>query len=190
MMAEKKTDPADALVAVLKALGPLNEPDRQWVLQSAAARWSLQLQGSASGGAAGGGLAGAGNNGAGAADAQAAIAKKDARAFMRAKRPATDMQRVACLGYFLVHTTNKPGFTSKEIGQANTESGGTSINLPRALDNATRTAKYLANRGVKEKQLTTLGEDIVDALPDQTAVKEIEGAMRGRSKRAKRKKKA
>jgi hypothetical protein len=89
----------------------------------------------------------------------------------------------------LVHTTNKHGFSSKEIAQANTESGGTSINLPRALDNATRTAKYLSNRGAKEKQLTTLGEDIVVALPDQAAVKEIESTTRGRGRRGKRKSK-
>jgi type IV secretory pathway TrbL component len=189
-MAEKKKGPTGALVTVLEALEALEESDRQWVLQSAAARWNVQ---SASQGAGAGGGAGSSIGGAGAAEAQAAIAQKNARAFMRLKNPATDVQRVACLGYFLVHiTTGKQGFSSKEIGEANTESGGSAFNLARALDNATRQSKYLSNRGAREKQLTTLGEDIVAALPDQQAVRDIEAAARGRGRgrRAKRKKKA
>jgi hypothetical protein len=105
------------------------------------------------------------------------------------KRPETDVQRVACLGYYLVHTTNKPGFSSKEVIQANTDSGGPSnINFTRALDNATRRSRYLSNRGPKEKQLTTLGEDVVVALPDQAAVGAIEAETRGRGKGRKKKK--
>src|SRR6516164_6942991 len=183
-MAEKKIDPTTALVAVVKALEPLGDADRQWVLQAAATRWSLQLHAQA---AAGGGGApsasaggGGGATGAGAAEAQAAISKKDARAFMRIKRPTTDVQRVACLGYFLVHTTvGKLGFSSAEIRQANTDSGASGMNFTRALDNATRQAKYLSNRGAKEKQLTTLGEDVVLALPNHEAVKQVEAEAKG-----------
>lgn len=63
--------------------------------------------------------------------------------------------------------------------------------MTRALDNATRAAKYLSNRGPREKQLTTLGEDVVNALPDQAAVKALEDAAKGgRGKRSKKGKKA
>jgi len=121
--------------------------------------------------------------GAQAVDVQEAIANKDTRTFIRIKRPTTDVQRVACLGYFLVHTTGQQGFSSKDVGKAHTDSGEPSINMARALDNATRRAKYLSNRGPREKQLTTLGEDIVIALPDQEAVKAAESAAKNRTKR-------
>lgn len=97
------------------------------------------------------------------------------------------MQRMACLGYYLVHTTGQPGFTSKDISAVHTDSGGSKINLTRALDNATRQSKYISARSGREKQLTTLGEDIVNALPDQEAVKVIEAD--GKNRRGKKKKK-
>ena len=189
-MAQNKNDPTGALVIIMKALEPLEAPDRQWVLQSAAARWSLALQGQASpgDGQAGAGSPGIATNGSLAASSQAALTKKDPRAFMRIKNPSTDTQRIACLAYFLVHTTGKLGFSSKEIREANTNSGGTSINLTRALDNATRKTKYLSKRGPREKQLTTLGEDIAVALPDQQAVRDIEATAGSRRKGAKKKK--
>ncbi len=124
---------------------------------------------------------------------QTAITRKDPRAFIRLKKPTTDVQRVACLGYYLVQTTGQQGFTSKAISTAHTDSGGSNVNITRALDNATRAAKYLSNRGPREKQLTTLGEDVVNALPDQAAVKAVEaaakggrGGKKGRKKRAKK----
>ena len=40
-MADK--DPTNALVVVVKALEPLSDPDRQWVLKSAASRWNLSV---------------------------------------------------------------------------------------------------------------------------------------------------
>ncbi len=173
----KKPDSTSALVAVLKALDPLEDTDKQWVLNSAASKWALKVDATL-GGSGGSGTRGAGG-GANDPDAQAAISKKDPRAFMRVKRPETDVQRVACIGYYLAQTTGNHGFSSKDLGTTYTLSGGSKINLPRALDNATRKAKYLSNRGPREKQLTTLGEDIVEALPDQSAVRELEVAAKG-----------
>jgi hypothetical protein len=182
-MATKKNDATGALVAVIAALEHLNDADRHWVLQSAASKFALTVQ-VAAGGAHGGP---AGTNTltvtplvgtATSADVQAAITKKDARAFIRSKKPTTDVQRVACLGYYVAQTTGQQGFTSKSISTAHTDSGGSSINMPRALDNATRGAKYLSNRGPHEKQLTTLGEDVVNALPDQEAVKAVEATAK------------
>jgi hypothetical protein len=192
-MQATKQDPTAALVVVVKALEPLPDADRQWV-QSAASRWSIIVQGPAansgvlSSNASGG--SGQTHGGASSTDIESAIAKKDVRAFIRLKRPNTDVQRVACLGYFLVRTTGNHGSSSKDVSKAHTDSGGSKINMTRALDNATRQAKYLSNRGPREKQLTTLGEDIVVALPQQQALKEIESAAKGRGKaRAKKKSK-
>jgi hypothetical protein len=179
-MPAKKQDSTSALVIVVKALDSLSDADKQWVLNSAASRWALTVQQQAGGGGAGVGGVGGAPLGSNSSDAQAAIASNSIRAFIRAKKPTTDVQRVACLGAYLAQTTGQHGFTSKDIATAHTDSGGSKINLPRALDNATRRAKYISTRSGHEKQLTTLGEDVVGALPDQTAVKALEEAARVR----------
>jgi hypothetical protein len=174
-----RDDPASALVTVISVLEPLTDSEKKWVLQSAAARWMLTVQSQAAG--EGGDAATSfqlgesgrqtiGQNG----DLQSAISKNDPRAFIRLKKPTYDTQRVACLGYFHMKTTGSQGFSSKDIRRLQTDSGGSKINLTRALDNATRQAGYLSNRGPREKQLTTLGEDLVEALPDQEAVAALE----------------
>lgn len=180
-MVTKKSNAAEALVVIVDALEALEDADRRWVLQSAASKWAIGLQQSANLG----GLGGSSviqpaphvipQNGG---EADAAIARSDIRAFVRAKRPTTDVERVACLGYFLLKTTGQAGFTSQAINVAHVESGGSAINMPRALDNATRRSKYLSNRGAREKQLTTLGEDVVEALPNRDAVAAAEQAAK------------
>ena len=198
LMATKKTDSTTALVTVVGALELLQDnKDRQWVLQSAASKFNVTFSAPNTDGQ-GGSRAAAGVLGSGAvADVQAAIAKKDPRAFIRIKRPGTDVQRVACLGYYLVHTTEQQGFTTKDIATAHTDSGGSKINLTRAIDNATRRSKYISARSGHEKQLTTLGEDVVTALPDQEAVSALEaeaksgrGGKRKKTKKPKKVKKA
>jgi len=57
--------------------------------------------------------------------------------------------------------------------------------MPRALDNATRRAKYISNRSAKEKQMTPLGEDVVEALPNRDAVAAIISEARKRTPRKK-----
>jgi hypothetical protein len=165
-MPAAKSDPAEALVLVTRALEPLDANERQWVLQSAASRWNLSATPPLPGTPLGAGIStppfGSGGNGA---DVQSAIQRKDVRAFIRMKKPATDVQRVACLVYYLTQTTGQAGVSSKDIGQAHTDSGGSSINMTRALDNATRQSKYISNRGPKEKQLipTCVGCDSGDS---------------------------
>jgi hypothetical protein len=186
-MIKKKIDPADALKAVTTALEPLPDAEKQWVLQSAASRWTLTVQ--VQNPAGGGGGPGAGVIGAQNDNLQAALTSKDARAFMRAKKPATDVQRVACLAYFHMKTTGQRTFTSEDIQSIHTDSGGSKMNFTRALDNATRRSRYISTIRGREKQLTTLGEDVVDALPDQKKVAEVEEtaqhSRRGRRRKGK-----
>jgi len=189
-MAEKKTDSTAALVVVVKALENLSVEDRQWVLQSAASRWNTNYNITANMG----GFAVSANAVTGVQNANHVVPAKSAaemqnvRAFIRAKNPKTDVQRVACLVYYLTQTTGQLGFSSKDINQAHVDSGGSKINMTRALDNATRQSKYISSRGSNEKQLTTLGEDVVAALPDQAAVRAVEVAMKSRGKVRKKKK--
>jgi hypothetical protein len=177
----KKTDPVLVLKTVVDALEPLDAPDRQWVLTTAASRWSLPAPVANPPNTNPNTLTG----GAQSTDVQGVLARKDARGFIRIKRPSNDVQRVACLGYYHVQTGGGTTFTSKELVQLNTASGGTNINIHRAVDNATRRAAYLSTVKGHNKQLTTLGEDVVNALPDQSKVTEIddEASARRRGKR-------
>lgn len=191
----KVVDATSALVTVVQALEPLTESDRQWVLQSVASKWSVNIQLTAPNGSPmrpGSATTQMIQSLAGNGEAAAAIANKDIRTFMRIKKPATDVERVACLIYYLAKTTGQVGCKSKDISQANIDFGGTKFNMTRALDNATRRSKYLSSRGAQEKQLTPLGEDVVEALPDQAAVAAVIAESRVRKvpkKKATKKKK-
>src|SRR5690606_19245898 len=173
------------------ALEPLNDVDRGWILKSVISRWSIQS--SASGIVAPAGVV-APTSGIATplpqrnGEAATAIANKDIRAFMRIKKPETDVERVACLIYYLAKTTGQLGFKSRDVNQANTDYGGTRINITRALDNATRQSKFLSSREAGEKQLTPMGEDVVEALPDREAVASVLANHKIRKKGTKRKK--
>lgn len=185
----KETDPVDVLKVVADALAPLTDADKRWVLQSVATRWSLAAAISSptpahSPNSTPNPVLPAGST----ADVQSAIAQKNARAFMRIKKPQTDIQRVTCLGYFHAATTGTQSFASKDIDALNTAYGGTKINLHRSLDNALRRSKYLAVFKGHEKQLTPLGEDVVDALPDQGKVAELDREAHPRAGRKGRRK--
>jgi hypothetical protein len=90
-----------------------------------------------------------------------------AKDFLRDKNPTSDVQRVACLAYFLTHARALSQFKTSDIRKANTDARGMSMNIPRAVDNATRAVGFLAAVGGGKKQLTLLGEQVVDALPNQ-----------------------
>jgi hypothetical protein len=185
-MSSKSIDPAEALKSVIAAIRDLEPTMRNWVLQSAANMWQITVNPAM-------GATGATGNpvinsiaGNPSPDVATALAAKDVRAFIRLKKPDTDIERVACLGYFIVKTTGAAGFSAKEVKQAHVDSGGSAMNFPRALDNATRRSKYLSNRGPREKQLTTLGEDVVEALPNREAVANLKHKPARKRKAAKR----
>ena len=92
--------------------------------------------------------------------------------FMATKRPATDMERVTCLAYFLTHERNTAAFKTKELTELNREAA-----QPK-LSNASATARnavsdgYLAAAGGGQKQITARGDALVEALPIRDQVKE------------------
>jgi len=196
-MAAKKNDSTSALVTVVDALEPLNEAERQWVLQSAASKFSLAVQppaGGPVGAGGGGGQLGSGGNVSGGA--QTPIKQLDAKTFMKSKNPNSDTQRVACLAYYLNHASDISAFRTAEITKLNKEARGPDFNTTRAIDNASRTVcGYLSPIGTGQKQLTAFGEEIVEALPSQEAVRAIEatrkpGKRGGKGKKGKKKAKA
>lgn len=192
-MAAKKSNSTDALVTVVEALEPLDEAERQWVLQSAVSKFSVPIQrGTAAGsGSTAGNQLGSGGNPSGSAETP--IKQLDAKTFVKNKNPRSETQRVACLAYYLNHAMDVQAFKTTDITKLNKDARGPDFNVTRALDNASRaTCGFLSAIGQGQKQLTAFGEEIVEALPSQEAVRELETTKkpskrgaRGRSGRKK-----
>ena len=108
--------------------------------------------------------------------------------FIHDKSPITDVERVACLAYYLARYRSTPHFKTKDITMLNTESAHRPFsNTAFAVENATKTG-YLVPSIKGSKQISAAGERFVEALPDRGAAKEImERARAGRGNRAFRK---
>ena len=91
--------------------------------------------------------------------------------FMQQKAPTTDMDRVACLAYYLNHFRDTIHFKTLDISRLNTEAAQAKFsNAANSVNNATKRG-LLAPAGKGMKQLSADGEQFVDALPDRDAAK-------------------
>jgi hypothetical protein len=107
--------------------------------------------------------------------------------FLFQKQPRTDIERIACLAYYLTHFRDTRHFKTIDLSKLNTEGAQIKFsNTAFAVVNATN-AGLLASAGKGFKQLSAVGERYVDALPDRDAAKEIFSSMRVRRRRAKAK---
>jgi hypothetical protein len=103
--------------------------------------------------------------------------------FLFQKQPRTDIERIACLAYYLTHYRDTRHFKTIDLSKLNTEAAQIKFsNTAFAVVNATN-AGLLASAGKGSKQLSALGERYVDALPDRDAAKEILASMRFRRRR-------
>jgi hypothetical protein len=165
-----------ALGVVLDALVPLAKEQQEFVLVTASARLGLSSTTEAA----------SAQGGSGHGEAVGATVGKDAtpRDFIKLKKPNSETQRAVCLAYYLTHFREKPHFKTRDITNLNTEAAGLKLSNPaRTVDNATLLGGYLAPAGQGNKQITPRGEDVVNALPDQEAVKALRNE--GRPKRKK-----
>jgi hypothetical protein len=107
--------------------------------------------------------------------------------FLLKKQPRTDVERVACLAYYLTHYREQPHFKTLDISKLNTEAAQIKLSNPAsAVDNAA-TYGYLTQATRGSKQLSAPGEKYVEALPDREAARVAMASARPRkkSKRAK-----
>lgn len=161
-------DEFKAIQTSLEALEPLEEPQRKFAVTMILTRLgitpaSLTLN---LGGVAGG--AGAASAGAGI---QADIKSMTPRDFLKSKRPNTDLQRLTCLAFYLANARNTPAFKTRELTDLNTDAAGPKFsNAATTANNAVNQNGFLSHAGGGKKQITPLGEDVVNALPDQDAV--------------------
>lgn len=163
----------ESMKTILHALEPLDETQRRFVLKTAAERMGIS----------GVVLQNVQLNAALKPNEQAlgsivtppvSLDGMNAKDFLKAKRPATDVQRIACLAFYLTHSRNQPHFKTRDLTNLNTEgAGGKMSNAAVTVKNATNQNGFLAHAGKGQKQITGLGEDIVNALPEQEAVKKV-----------------
>ena len=107
--------------------------------------------------------------------------------FLREKSPTSEVHRIACLAYYLTHLKCQPQFNTKDLSLLNSEAGLTRMsNASTTVANAEKSG-LLTLLGHGKKQITALGEDVVKALPDRSAVKLVMSARRKpRKRRAKK----
>jgi hypothetical protein len=172
-------DNVTVLTTVIAALATLPKEQQQWVMQTAASRFALTVNSAAQ-------TLPLVPSPVAPTSPTPENPGQTVKAFIKAKNPKNDMQRVACLAYYLQHRKDISTFKSKDIDEQHEAAGGIKFNLAQAVANATNVSKYFAAAGEGKKRLTTLGEDVVEALPDLEKVKALEKAGR-RKPRVKKK---
>lgn len=91
--------------------------------------------------------------------------------FLFEKRPQTDIERIACLAYYLTHYRDTPHFRTLDLSKLNTEAA------QRKLSNAANSVENAAKAGMLvpalngAKQLSHMGELYVQSLPDRAAAR-------------------
>ena len=93
--------------------------------------------------------------------------------FVLQKKPKTNVERVACLAYYLTYYRDTRQFKTIEINKLNTEAAQTKLsNASYTIRDAVRSG-YLVEVAKGMKQLSTQGELYVEALPNRDAAKEV-----------------
>lgn len=109
------------------------------------------------------------------------------KAFLLEKRPQSDVERIACLAYYLTHYRDLPHFKTLELSKLNTEAAQIKLsNAARAVDNAA-SSHFLIPAGQGKKQLSAIGELYVQALPDRKAAREAIADLKKRRAKTKTK---
>lgn len=92
--------------------------------------------------------------------------------FMLEKRPQTDVEKVACLAYYLTHYSSVEEFKTLDISKLNTDAAQIKFsNAAHAVDNASK-AGFLISSTKGQKRISALGELYVQALPDRAAARD------------------
>ena len=105
--------------------------------------------------------------------------------FMAEKNPRTDVDRVACLAYYLTHYRDQAHFKTLDITKLNREAAQLAIsNSARAVSNASRRG-LIAPAGKGSKQITVIGEQYVSALPDTDEAKQAIKSMAPKRRKSK-----
>lgn len=169
-----------AVTEVLHVLHGLTPEDRVRVLESAAAFFGLAT-----------GIRSIGHARATSTDSETSVGgfsedrTQSPKEFLLEKRPQTDVERIACLAYYITHYRSTPHFKTLDLSKLNTEAAQLKFsNAAWAVENATKQG-YLVPATKGAKQISALGELYVQALPDRDSAKAavLQAKPRKRNKR-------
>ncbi len=104
--------------------------------------------------------------------------------FIFEKQPRTDVERMACLAYYLTHYRDTPHFKTVELTKLNTEAAQSKFSNPSVTAANALKCGYLAEADRGKRQLAAAGERYVEALPDRATAS---GAMKQHRKKVLRK---
>lgn len=91
--------------------------------------------------------------------------------FMLQKQPKTDVERIACLAYYLAQYRDTHNFKTLDLAKLNTEAAQPKFsNIAYSAKNALNSG-YLAPAIKGQRQLSAAGEQFVISLPDREAAK-------------------
>lgn len=170
--ASKFMSELDALGAVLAALEPLEAGQQHWVLATAAGKIGVAI---VDPGTQASRPAATRSVERGVAATMGSVGEAPSpKEFMREKNPHTEVEKVLCLGHYLTTFRGQPHFKTRDLTALNQEAACPRLTNPsQAVANATKQNQYLVSVGGGKKQVTALGEDIVEALPDRQAMSEV-----------------
>ena len=154
---------AEAMKLIINILSPLSETVRRQIVNSVATFFSIPNAIASTTASSGGN-----SQRLPSFSEDRALTSKE---FLFEKLPQTDVERVACLAYYLTHYRDIPHFKTSDITTLNTEAAQRKFsNAAVAVDNATKLG-YLTQATKGQKQLSVSGEVYVQALPDRDAAK-------------------
>lgn len=106
--------------------------------------------------------------------------------FIIEKDPITEVERLACLAYYLTHYQETPHFKTVDLSRLNTEAAQRKLSNPAvAAGNAVRDGFFVQAPRGGYRQLSAMGERFVQSLPDREAAQQVKQRMA--SRRGKRK---
>jgi len=107
--------------------------------------------------------------------------------FLFEKRPQTDTDRIVCLAYYLSHYREIQHFKTLDLSKLNTEAAQVKLSNPTVAVDYAASAGLLVQSGQGRKQISSIGELYVQALPDRVAAREAVAAARPRKPKVKSK---
>jgi len=174
------TSEFEALNNVIAALTPLSEEARRRILESASLFLRVDMQPRArtpsvhaTGEPASPSL--------GSRPLYSEDTSMSAKDFLLEKQPRTDVERIACLAYYLTHYRGMPHFKTIDLSMLNTEAAQPKFaNTAYSSNNAVKLG-YLVPSTKGQRQLSAVGERFVRALPDREAARAALEAVRRRT---------
>lgn len=103
--------------------------------------------------------------------------------FLMEKEPNTNVERVACLAYYLTHYRGIPHFKTLDISKLNTEAAQPKFTNPTVAMNDTAISGMVVTSTKGAKQLSAMGEQFVLALPNRVEAKKIRKRMRSKRRK-------